>query len=91
MTSEALKALAVLTSHPAVRESLRSMQPALGAAITRWLPIAEPNDIQESALTVLANLATSRPHAETIVKCKGLTDSMVSSMSPTRPANVQSR
>eukprot|EP00892_Ulva_mutabilis_P006143 jgi/Ulvmu1/3900/UM018_0122.1 len=91
IAAEALKALAVLTSHPGVRELLRSIRSPLDGSLSLLRAGALDTDIEEIALTVLGNLAASRIHAEMLSQCKGLAEVIASAISPVKAEIVQNR
>lgn len=91
IATEALKALAVLTSHPIVREVLKSVPSPFARFMALLHGRANHQDIHESAVTVLGNLSACRAHAEAIANLKGLAELSVSFMSPTASPSMQSR
>lgn len=91
IASEALKALAVLTCHPILREVLKSVPSPLSGFMALLRSRANHEDIHESAVTVLGNLSACRAHADAIINLKGLAELSVSFMSPTASPSMQSR
>lgn len=91
IASEALKALAVLTSHPGVREVLLTVPSPFSGVMALLCRKADPVDIHESAVTILGNLSACRAHAEAITRLKGLPETAVSFMAPTASPVLQSR
>lgn len=91
VTSEALKALAVLTSHPVIREGLKLTRFPFADVVALLRAPVDPIDIQESAVTVLGNLAASRATAAAISKVTGLAELLVSLIDPTVAPSMQRR
>ena len=91
IASEALKALAVLTSHPGVREVLLTVPSPFAGVMALLCSTADPVDIHQSAVTILGNLSACRAHAKAITRLKGLPESAISFMAPTASPDLQSR